>query len=96
MKALSIFEQKLDAIGWAASLMGVIMFLTFVDQIRLNIAGQSGSLVLPLATALNCAMWILYASLKAKPDWPIVVCNALGVLMGLVTFATALGWHLLF
>lgn len=76
-KSLNWQERKLDAVGWAASVMAIIMFATFVDQIRLNLAGNPGSVYLPLATSINCAMWVLYACLKQKTDWPIVVANAL-------------------
>lgn len=93
-KAIVVLERKSEVVGWMASLAAIVMFVTFVDQIRLNIEGQPGSMFLPLATAVNCGMWVLYAVLKQKTDWPIVVCNALGVLMGLLTFATAAGLHM--
>lgn len=90
-KTISALERRLDTIGWAASLAGILMNTTFIDQIRLNLEGQPGSLFLPLATVINCSLWTLYALLKQKTDWPIVACNALGVLMGSLTFVTAAG-----
>jgi len=76
-------------VGWMSSLAAILMFATYIDQIRLNLSGQTGSMFLPLATAINCFMWVLYAFLKQKSDWPIIFANSFGVIMGLLTFLSA-------
>ncbi len=83
-------EKTINTIGWFASSMAVAMYVSYIDQIRLNLAGTQGSILLPLLTVVNCTSWVVYGSLKPKKDWPIIVCNAPGVLLGVVTAITAL------
>ena len=83
-------EILVERIGWFASLMAVVMFTSYIDQIRLNIEGNPGSIILPIATVINCIAWVSYALLKEKKDWPIFACNALGIIVGVATTVTAL------
>jgi uncharacterized protein with PQ loop repeat len=83
-------EKIVIRVGWFASIMASVMFASYIDQIRLNLSGHPGSLVLPIMTILNGVSWALYAVLKAKLDWPIFICNILGVIVGIVTLLTAL------
>ena len=68
----------------------MIMYLSYISQIQLNLAGHKGSTIQPFATAVNCSLWVAYGLLRRVRDWPIVLANAPGVLLGAVTFATAL------
>jgi len=77
-------------IGWIASMMGICMFFSFADQIRLNLAGQPGSVILPIATMVNCTAWTLYGCLKIKKDWPLICSNGLGILFAGITVVTGL------
>ena len=83
-------EKTVSRIGWFATVMGVTMFFSYVDQIRLNISGHPGSVMLPIITTINCTAWVLYASLKTKRDWPVIVSNAPGILLGIITAITAI------
>jgi uncharacterized protein with PQ loop repeat len=83
-------ERIVIKIGWFASLMGIVMFLSYIDQIRLNISGHPGSVILPIMTTINCTAWVLYGSLKLKRDWPVIACNAPGIILGIITAATAI------
>ena len=80
-------------IGWLASIMGICMFFSFLDQIRLNLQGHTGSIILPVATAINCISWTAYGCLKPKRDWPLILSNGLGVLVAGVTALTAVAAH---
>lgn len=82
-------ERLVNHIGWFASLMAMLMFSSYIDQIRLNIAGQTGSVLIPAATILNCVSWLLYGVLKPKKDWPIIACNILGITVATITLVTA-------
>jgi len=66
------------------------MFSLYIDQIRLNIGGNPGSVILPIATIINYSAWICYALFMENKDWPIFVCNALGIVMGAITAVTAI------
>lgn len=83
-------EKVVNRIGWFASLLAIAMYLSYIDQIRLNIAGQSGSLLLPIVTVINCCTWMCYAYIKEKKDWPLFTCNIPGVILGIITVITAL------
>jgi uncharacterized protein with PQ loop repeat len=80
----------LTKIAWIASLMTIFMFSSYIDQIRLNLSGQVGSVILPIATIFNCAAWFSYGFFRTKIEWPIVICNLFGIVLGFLTFVTAL------
>ncbi len=83
-------EKIVNRIGWVASFMAIAMYFSYIDQIMLNISGQTGSVILPIVTTINCTAWILYGSFKSKKDWPIIVCNIPGVVLGIITAVTAM------
>jgi len=83
-------ENIVNKIGWFASAMAIAMYTSYIDQIRLNLSGQTGSIILPVITTINCTAWTLYGSLKIKKDWTIVVCNIPGIILGIITAMTAL------
>jgi len=85
-----ISESHVIKIGWFASLTAIIMFSSYLDQIRLNIEGHHGSVILPVATIVNCTAWVIYALSRKNRDWPIFVCNAVGLIAGSLTAITAL------
>lgn len=82
-------EKTVNMIGWIATGTAVIMYFSFIDQIRLNLSGQKGSLIQPATAVLNCFFWILYGWLKQKRDWPIIIANSPGVILGAIAFITA-------
>lgn len=82
-------ERQLRALGWVATVTAVAMYLSYIDQIRLNLAGDKGSMIQPLAAVVNCTLWVLYGLLRDKRDWPIVLANAPGVLLGAAALVTA-------
>ena len=83
-------EKIVNRIGWFASFMAIAMYVSYIDQIMLNLSGQTGSVILPIVTTINCIAWVLYGSLKAIKDWPIIVCNIPGIILGIITAITAL------
>jgi uncharacterized protein with PQ loop repeat len=83
-------EKNINRIGWFASTMAIAMYFSYIDQIRLNLSGHQGSLVLPIMTAINCAAWTLYGSSKTIKDWPIIVCNVPGIILGVTTAITTI------
>lgn len=83
-------EKIVDKIGWFAALMGMVMFLSYIDQIRLNVSGQIGSVILPIATMVNCLAWSSYGFLKPKKDWPMVISNSFGVILSAIAAITAI------
>lgn len=85
-------EKNVNKIGWIASFLAILMYFSYIDQIRLNISGTPGSVLLPVITAVNCTFWTLYGLLKQKRDWPLIVCNVPGVILGVITAVTAIAY----
>ena len=83
-------ERAIQWLGWIATATAVMMYVSYISQIELNLAGQKGSVIQPLATAVNCTLWVAYGLLKPQRDWPVALANAPGVVLGAITFATAL------
>ena len=75
-------------LGWIATATAVGMFFSYIDQIRLNLSGEKGSLLMPLATVVNCSLWTTYGAMRR--DWPVAAGNFPGVILGAITFLTAL------
>lgn len=78
-----------DVIGRIASVLSVIMYVSYVTQIANNLEGHLGSPWQPLAAFFNCTMWTLYGFLKPQKDWPIIVANVPGIFLGAAAFLTA-------
>ncbi|MEK7509171.1 MAG: SemiSWEET family transporter [Patescibacteria group bacterium] len=78
-------------IGWTAFGISVFLWLSFGDQIRLNVSGQKGSLIVPIMVVANCVAWVLYGLLKSPRDWPVAISNIIGVVLGL---AAAVTWFM--
>ncbi|KKP40521.1 MAG: hypothetical protein UR28_C0001G0031 [Candidatus Peregrinibacteria bacterium GW2011_GWF2_33_10] len=83
-------ERTINKIGWFASFMAIAMYSSYIDQIRLNLSGQTGSIILPIITVINCSAWTFYGALKTKKDWPIIICNIPGIVLGIITAITAI------
>lgn len=82
-------NQKIaERIGWAASIIAIVMWFSFIDQIRLNLAGQKGSLLIPIVVTVNCILWTLFG--LGKKNWQIVASNVPGIFIGAITAITAL------
>lgn len=83
-------ERFITILGWVATFTAVCMYVSYLEQIGMNLDGQKGGLLQPLATAINCALWVGYGLLKAKRDIPVALANSPGVVLGLISFVTAL------
>ena len=75
-------------VGWWAFFMAIVLFLTFIDQIRMNLAGQPCSVWVPAGMVINCLSWVAYGFLKEKKDWPMCTANLFGAVIGFITWAT--------
>lgn len=83
-------ENKLKIIGWIGTALSVAMYISYIPQIMGNLSGNKTVFLQPLAAAFNCTIWVLYALLKDKRDYPLAAANAPGVVFGLIAAITAL------
>lgn len=83
-------EKTIALLGWAATVTAILMYFSYIDQIRLNLAGGKGSTLQPAATIANCVLWTVYGWCKPRKDWPIIVANVPGIVLGAAALITAL------
>ena len=80
-------QRFITILGYVATFTSVCMYVSYLQQIGLNLSGQKGGWLQPFATMINC---MAYGLLKEKRDLSISLANAPGVILGLITFVTAL------
>ncbi|WP_109059032.1 SemiSWEET family transporter [Aggregatibacter aphrophilus] len=83
-------QRFITILGWIATFTAVCMFVSYIEQINMNLNGMKGSTLQPLATAVNCSLWVAYGLLKKERDYPVAIANSPGVILGLICFVTAL------
>jgi hypothetical protein len=75
-------------VGLAAMVLSILMWLTLADQIRLNLAGNKGSVLLAQAILTNCILWVTYGASHEPREWKVALANAPGVILGLINLIT--------
>ena len=70
-------EKQMRVLSVVATLTAVGMYVSYIPQIQNNLA------------AINCTLWVAYGFLKEKRDYPVVLANAPGIILGLITFITS-------
>ncbi|WP_314722386.1 SemiSWEET family transporter [Haemophilus pittmaniae] len=75
-------SRFITILGWVATFTAVCMYVAYIQQIDMNLNGQKGGAIQPLATAINCTLWVIYGLFKEKRDLPVALANAPGVFLG--------------
>ena len=83
-------EKFLNILGWIATGTAMLMYVSYIPQIMNNLHGVKGSPVQPFVAAINGVIWVSYALLKEKKDFPLAAANAPGIIFGLITGITAI------
>lgn len=82
-------EKSFLIIGRIASVISVLMYVSYIAQIISNLQGQKGNPVQPLVATINATLWVIYAWMNpVKRDWPIIIANAPGIILGLIAGIT--------
>lgn len=82
--------RKLSTLAWIATATSVAMYLSYIDQIRLNLSGEPGSVIQPLAATVNCSLWVALGLLRRPRDWPVALASAPGIVLGALAVVTGL------
>ena len=77
-------EKALTGLGWFATCVSVMMYVSYIPQIMNNLHGMKGTPIQPLVAAINCTLWVTYALLKKNRDYPVAMANAPGIIFGLI------------
>ena len=83
-------EKHLKILGWLATAMAIMMYVSYFPQIINNLSGHKGDYIQPFVAAINCTLWVTYGLAQKKKDWPIAIANMPGVIFGLTAALTAL------
>ncbi|MGT2845679.1 SemiSWEET family transporter [Streptococcus massiliensis] len=83
-------EKHMIILGWVATFMSVMMYVSYIPQIMDNLSGSKGNFVQPLVAAINCSLWVYYGLFKKERDIPLAAANMPGIVFGLITAITAL------
>ena len=82
-------EKQMRILSVVATLTAVGMYVSYIPQIKNNLAANPGAPLQPLVAAITCTLWVAYGFLKQKRDYPVMLANAPGILLGLITFITS-------
>jgi len=83
-------EKQMKIVGWIATFMSIMMYVSYIPQILDNLEGHKGNFIQPAVAALNCCLWCYYGFFKEERDIPIVAANIPGIILGIITALTAL------
>ena len=76
-----------------ASVMSVLMYVSYIPQIYGNLHGEKGNPTQPLVAMINCIFWTihgLYGDDGETRDKSIIFANVPGIIFGFFAFITAL------
>ena len=75
-------------VGSIGAFIGVFVY---IPQIIANLQGVKAQPFQPLFAAVSCLIWVIYGWTKEpKKDWILIIPNTAGVILGGLTFLTAL------
>ncbi|GAB2022704.1 SemiSWEET family transporter [Pseudolactococcus yaeyamensis] len=82
-------EKKVILLGRIATVLSVLMYVSYLAQIQSNLTGVKGNFVQPLVASVNCTCWAIYAFSKKERDYPVFIANLPGVFLGVITVLTS-------
>ena len=85
-------KQKINLfVGSIGAFLGIFVFIAYIPQIYANLQGSKAQPFQPLFAAISCLIWVNYGWTKEpKKDWILIIPNSAGVILGGLTFLTAL------
>lgn len=91
-KEKQMTKQKLNLlVGSIGAFIGIFVFVAYIPQIYANLQGSKAQPFQPLFAAISCLIWVIYGWTKEpKKDWILIIPNSAGVILGGLTFLTAL------
>ncbi len=82
------FNTVVGSIGAA---IGIFVFVAYIPPNYRQYARGKGAAWQPLFAAVSCLIWVLYGwSKEPRKDWILIIPNAVGVILGFLTFLTSL------
>lgn len=82
-------KKSLKIIGWIATSLSILMYVSYIAQIIDNVHGHKGNFLQPLIACINCSFWVVYGFLQTPKDKPIIFANLPGIFLGAITCFTS-------
>lgn len=83
-------REFINYLSWTATLLAILMYVSYIPQILDNLNGEKGNPIQSLVAGINCSLWVAYGILKNPRDLPLSIANFPGIIFGFVAFFTAL------
>lgn len=83
-------SEFINYLSWAATILAILMYVSYIPQIIDNLNGTKGNPIQPLVAAINCSLWVAYGILKDPRDLPLSIANFPGIIFGFIAFISAL------
>ena len=71
-------EKHMLILGWVATFMSVMMYVSYIPQIMNNLAGNKGDFIQPSVAALNCTLFgsfMVYLKRSGIFLWQRLICR---------------------
>ncbi len=83
-------QKNIQRLGWVASVISAIMYISYIAQIISNLHGVKGNFLQPMVATLNCTLWTIYGwNQQPKKDWPIIAANLPGIFLAAICTITS-------
>ena len=87
---MKLSQKSANILGTIATIAAICMYVAYIPQIQMNLAGHKGSALQQLVACINGLLWVIYALFKKGRDWPVTISNAPGFILGGITFLTVI------
>lgn len=82
-------DKQIQKLGWIASGMSILMYVSYIAQIINNLQGNKGSWVQPAVATVNCTLWTIYALKSTPKQKAIAAANIPGIFLAAATMITS-------
>ncbi len=80
--------ETVKRIGWIASGLSLLMYVSYIAQIYSNLHGVKGNFIQPLVATANCLIWTIYGFSEKPKQWPVIIANVPGIFLAAITVFT--------
>ena len=65
-------DKQMKTLGWVATFMSVMMYVSYVPQIMDNLSGHKNFIQPFWKSAVNCSLWVYYGLFKKNVTFPLL------------------------
>ncbi|MEE6682159.1 hypothetical protein PS409_08545 [Pediococcus pentosaceus] len=83
-----LHKREVHLWGELAVVLCILMYVAYIPEIVANFMGHPVSPLQPFTAAICAFAWVEYGWHRAYKDWPIIISNIPGVVLGIITVVT--------